>query len=87
MVHISRYCRAPRQQPKAEEDGPAISIVSRHQGGATDWHLHSNVGDVALNLLVDTGAAATLMNKDVWDKVSASQCGLRLHDVASQKQD
>jgi len=58
---------------------PALSVCS-----TADYHLHGAVNEVAAKFLVDTGAAVSLLNKSVWDKISRDG-GLQLETGITQK--
>ena len=77
---MSRNCSSPDQhyqQPPVNAvshrrvrpgDAPsrttAIPALYVRSIGASDLHLHGNVGDVSVRCLIDTGAAATLMDRN-----------------------
>ena len=81
--HISRHCRQsyrdqalrpPRRKdqetmvsPPVQNDNSAISAIC-----AGSYRVEGVVSGVNVTFLVDSGAAATLMRKDVWERVNSS---------------
>ena len=64
---VSRACEGDVQtaQITQTETIPTFSVRS-----TTDYHLQGDINGISAKFLVDTGAATTLVSKDVWDKVA-----------------
>ena len=64
---VSRACEGDIRtaQITQSETIPTFSVRS-----TTDYHLQGDINGISAKFLVDTGAATTLVSKDVWDKVA-----------------
>ena len=65
-------------------EADAIPALSDYRM-SSDYHLHGAVGGLRAKFLVDTGAAVSLLSKEVWDKVTARNSGIRLEDGGQQR--
>ena len=58
---------------RARKDNTAISLITPTGG----YKVEGQVQGQSITLLVDTGAAVTLIRKDVWDRIFKDHAGLR----------
>ena len=72
--------RQQQQQQQQQQSIPTLSVSS-----ACDYHLQGMVDGVPARLLVDTGAAATLINRTVWDRICQRNGDLQLEKVTGKR--
>ena len=72
--HVVNAVSHRQVQPGSDTPSRTTAILALYVRsiGASDLHLHGNVGDVYVRCLIDTGAAATLMDHKTWEKIAQS---------------
>ena len=76
--HLARNCRKPRRpQRPGREKSDAVNTVGHtitafSADSKSGCHLQGSVNGIGTNFLVDTGAAATLLSIEVWNRIQAS---------------
>ena len=70
--HIARFCRQGVPQ-SSEGSSKARNVTTVSPISPTDsYRLQVVLGGIKISLLLDTGAAVTLIRKDTWDQITSS---------------